>query len=135
MKMKKNILILSILIIITSCTANKTQQQTSKENTTTFRQALDSNIGKSASDLVDRLGPPDEEKSDYNGGKILIYKLEQTGYNKKSPKYIPNEKTPLAFKLDYSNSIETYKYDAIFMFWINKDNVIYKWTTKGIDVD
>lgn len=133
--MKKIFTAICIVLILSSCSTYKQQQNISNQNSVTLRQILDTYIGKQASDVVAKMGPPTEVESDYKDGKILIYKTTQTKYYNTGPDYVANEKHPLAFKLDYSNSLKSSSSEAALMFWINKENVIYKWSTKGINVD
>lgn len=114
--MKKLLTISILLIFFSSCA---TQNYLKTETST-----LDSWIGNSKTQLVQKWGPPQSTASDETGGQIYIYDLV-VGVTQ-SPGVIRPAFNNIYYSKPQSNNVV-----RTMMFFINKEGIIYHASARG----
>jgi hypothetical protein len=88
--------------------------------------------GNNANDLIASWGPPNRIMDDGEGGKIFIYIFDR---HSNTPTEVVTREFNNWFdgkgvRTTYTPS-ETVGYLAFRMFWINEQNLIYRWAWRG----
>jgi hypothetical protein len=105
--MRQFSLLLSLLLLITSCGPSKKAQQDK------LKEVMDSWLGHHKSELIQSWGPPDRYASDGKDGEILIY-----------------EKMITRGAVIY-NTYREVTTSAYKMVYVDRNGKIYFWRTKG----
>lgn len=111
--MKKQYVFLLVLvsILFSSCYTVKTIPGLRDE-------WLNSNIGKTESQIIREYGPPTQVQSDGNNGKILVYQTKNTGIV-----HVPMN-NPITNQ-NYGNIYKNFDHSTYLMFYVNANNKVY----------
>ena len=98
-------------------------------------EMMQSWVGKHESELIKSWGPPQQEKSDGKGGRILVYS-QITTYTQ------PGTSTTQVYSYGFIarpqygarttyTPAQTYSSERTRMFWVDENGYIYHWQWKG----
>lgn len=112
------------LLLLLSCSCASTQ--------TDITNVMASWDGSNANDLIASWGPPNRVMDDGEGGKIFIYILDRRS---NTPAEVVTREFDNWFdgkgvRTTYTPSQES-GYLAFRIFWVNGENVIYRWAWRG----